>query len=94
MNRSADPSKTLPPASSAATPEWRAIETQTILDQLSQSLRQVLADHQAMLGVLLQRRAELPLELGELFEDAGNAYMEMSERVSQKFLIARNHTLD
>ena len=45
-----------------------------------------------MLGVLLQRHVELPLEIGELFEDAGNAYVEMSERVSQKFLIARNHT--
>lgn len=92
MNQSADSSKPPPRASSATPSEWRAVETQIILDQLSESLRRALADHQAMLGVLLQRRAELPLELGELFEDAGNAYMEMSERVSQKFLTARNHT--
>ncbi|MGP8232236.1 MAG: hypothetical protein ACLQL2_06155 [Methylovirgula sp.] len=86
------PSKPLPPTSSAKLSQWRTAETQTILDQLSDSLRQALADHQAMLGVLLQRHVELPLEIGELFEDAGNAYVEMSERVSQKFLIARNHT--
>ena len=53
-----------------------------------------LADHQTMLDVLLQRRAELPLELGELFEDASNAYMEMSERISQRFLSARNTLLE
>ena len=47
-----------------------------------------------MLDVLLQRRAELPLELGELFEDASNAYMEMSERISQRFLSARNTLLE
>ncbi len=92
MNRSVHPSKPLPPTSSAKLSQWRTAETQTILDQLSDSLRQALADHQAMLGVLLQRHVELPLEIGELFEDAGNAYVEMSERVSQKFLIARNHT--
>lgn len=43
-----------------------------------------------MLGILLQRRDNLPLEIGELFEDAGNAYLEMSERISEKFLMSRN----
>ena len=62
---------------------------QIVLEGLSNSLRQALADHQLMLDVLLQRRVELPLELGELFEDASNAYMEMSESVSRKFLISR-----
>jgi len=94
MNRSVHPSKTLAPTPSETASQWRTAETQTILKQLSDSLRQALADHQAMLGILLQRRAELPLEIGELFEDAGNAYMEMSERVSQKFLVGRNHTPD
>ncbi len=77
-------------SSSPPTATWRSAETKIVLDGLSKSLRQALADHQMMLDVLLQRRAELPLELGELFEDASNAYMEMSESVSRKFLIARN----
>jgi hypothetical protein len=83
-------------SSSSPTPTLRAAETKIVLDELSNSLRQALADHQMMLDVLLQRRAELPLELGELFEDASNAYMEMSESVSRKFLIARspNRRLD
>ncbi len=83
-------------SSSPPTPTWRSAETKIVLDGLSKSLRQALADHQMMLDVLLQRRAELPLELGELFEDASNAYMEMSESVSRKFLIARsqNQRLD
>ncbi len=77
-------------SSAPPTATWRSAETKIVLDGLSNSLRQALADHQMMLDVLLQRRAELPLELGELFEDASNAYMEMSESVSRKFLIARN----
>ena len=91
MNRSTDPSKGSP-ASSATPSGWRPSKRRPFSTSFRKSLRQALADHQAMLGVLLQRRTELPLELGELFEDAGNAYMEMSERVSQKFLTARNHT--
>jgi len=75
--------------SPSPTPAWRSAETKIVLEGLSSSLRQALADHQMMLDVLLQRRAEIPLELGELFEDASNAYMEMSESVSRKFLIAR-----
>ena len=71
------------------TQTWRSAETKIVLEALSKSLRQALADHQMMLDVLLQRRVELPLELGELFEDASNAYMEMSESVSRKFLISR-----
>jgi hypothetical protein len=71
------------------TPTWRSADTRVVLEGLSKSLRQALADHQMMLDVLLQRRVELPLELGELFEDASNAYMEMSESVSRKFLISR-----
>ncbi len=74
------------------TPTWRSAETKTILAELSRSVRQALAEHQMMLDVLLQRRAELPLDLGEIFEDASNAYMEMSESVSRKFLIARNNS--
>jgi len=84
------PSQPVKPAKAA----WRAAETKTVLDELSNSLRRALADHQMMLDILLQRRAELPLELGELFEDASNAYMEMSESVSQKFLIKRGSPVD
>jgi hypothetical protein len=91
MNRPPRSSRTSRPS---AKPAWRSAETQSVLDELSTSLRQALADHQMMLGVLLQRCAELPLELGELFEDTSNAYMEMSESVSQKFLTARSHPLE
>ena len=85
-----------PPRSPKAPPPrqtqtWRSAETKIVLEYFN-SLRQALADHQTMLDVLLQRRAEIPLELGELFEDASNAYMEMSESVSRKFLIARGRS--
>lgn len=76
--------------SPSPTPSWRSAETSVVLEGLSNSLRQALADHQMMLDILLQRRAEIPLELGELFEDASNAYMEMSESISRKFLVSRN----
>jgi hypothetical protein len=86
-----------PPSSSQdapfPSPSWRSAETKIVIEGLSNSLRQTLADHQMMLDVLLQRRAEIPLELGELFEDASNAYMEMSENISRKFLISRNRNL-
>jgi hypothetical protein len=90
MNKSMPPSQALPFASAAKLSQWRTSETQVILERLSQSLLQALADHQAMLGILLQRRDNLPLEIGELLEDASNAYMEMSERVSEKFLMSHN----
>jgi hypothetical protein len=90
MNQSTPPSKALPSASTAKLSQWRTTETQVVLERLSQSLRQALADHQTMLGILLQRRDNLPLEIGELLEDVSNAYMEMSERVSEKFLMSRN----
>ena len=77
------PSQSVKPAKAA----WRGAETKAVLDELSTSLRKALADHQMLLDILLQRRADLPLELGELFEDASNAYVEMSESVSLKFLI-------
>lgn len=68
---------------------WQNAETETVLALLSDSLKETMADHQLILELLLQRKAELPLELGELLEDASNAYMAMSESVSQKFLLAR-----
>ena len=95
MSRTPRPPETSPsPIKPASLGSWRAAETKTILDELSSSLRRSLADHQVMLDVLLERRAELPLELGELFEDASNAYMEMSESVSQNFLTARGSLLE
>jgi hypothetical protein len=94
MNRQSGSHETPPQPVKPAKAAWRAAETKTVLDELSSSLRKALADHQMMLDILLQRRAELPLELGELFEDASNAYMEMSESVSLKFLIRRGSPLE
>lgn len=71
------------------TVKWHNAETETVLALLSDSLKESLADHQDILELLLQRKVELPLELGELLEDASNAYMAMSESISQKFLLAR-----
>lgn len=93
MNRPGSHETTTQPVKPAKA-AWRAAETKTVLDELSSSLRRALADHQMLLDILLQRRAELPLELGELFEDASNAYMEMSESVSQKFLIKRSSPVE
>lgn len=68
--------------------DYRAVETETILARLADSLRKSIAEHQRMLDQLLQSQVELPvelrLELGVLLEDASNLYMSMSERVSRK----------
>lgn len=74
---------------STQSPEALPAETAAVLDTLSGSLRQALADHQSLLAALLERHAELPLALGELLEDTGNAYIEMSESVSRNFLLKR-----
>jgi hypothetical protein len=89
MNRLPSVSKPQKPSSKPAQAAWNSADTSALLDALSKSLRRALLDHQSMLDILLQRQAELPLSLGELLEDASNAYMEMSESVSRQFLNAR-----
>jgi hypothetical protein len=89
MNRLPSASKPQKPSSKLAQTAWHSADTSALLDMLSKSLRRALLDHQSMLDILRQRHAELPLSLGELLEDASNAYMEMSESVSRQFLNAR-----
>jgi hypothetical protein len=89
MNRLPSVSKSQKPPAKPAQTAWHSADSTALLDTLSKSLRRALLDHQSMLDILLQRRAELPLSLGELLEDASNAYMEMSESVSRQFLNAR-----
>ncbi|MGO9686770.1 MAG: hypothetical protein ACLPTZ_30055 [Beijerinckiaceae bacterium] len=52
-----------------------------------------MAEHQRMFEILLSRQADLPLEIGELLEDAGNHYFAMSENVSEKFLLFRGRKI-
>jgi len=70
--------------------DWKNAETQTVIALFRDSLKDSIADHQLILDLLLQRQVELPLDFGELLEDASNVYMAMSESVSQKFLISRD----
>lgn len=74
---------------STQTSEAVSAETAAALKALSGSLCQALAEHRALLAALLEQNAELPLALGELLEDTGNAYIEMSESVSRSFLLKR-----
>jgi hypothetical protein len=92
MNRPSHPSKL--PAPKFAKTAWPSAETEVLLATLTKSLRQGLADHQSLLEILLERQADLPLALGELLEDAGNAYIEMSESVSRRFLTARRQVAE
>jgi len=70
--------------------DWKSAETETVMALLRDSLRDSIADHQLILDLLMQREVELPPDLGELLEDASNAYMGMSETVSTQFLTSRH----
>jgi hypothetical protein len=68
-------------------------ETETVLALLTDSLRESIADHKRILDLLLQEEADLPLELGQLFDEASKAYKAMSESVNSKYLLARGRNI-
>jgi hypothetical protein len=64
-------------------------DSEAILTAFRSSLKRAMAEHRRMFEILLSRQVALPLEIGELLEDAGNHYFAMSESVSEKFLVCR-----
>jgi len=58
-------------------------ERQEITAFLRKDLRRVVNIHGAMFQKLLFQNEELPLELADLFEDAGNRYLDISEQITQ-----------
>jgi hypothetical protein len=47
-------------------------------------LKQVVTIHHVMFEKLLFQSNGIPLELAELFEDAGNVYLDISEQISKR----------
>lgn len=54
-----------------------------IVDYFREHLEQIVTIHQKMFDRLLFHQGDVPLELAELFEDAANTYLDLSERVSE-----------
>lgn len=67
--------------------ETTPLEREAVLDFFRSYLKQVVGIHQVMFEKLLAEDTELPLELAELFEDAGNTYIRISERISEDYLL-------
>jgi hypothetical protein len=56
-----------------------------VIEFFREYLKQVVTTHRVMFEKLLFESEGVPLELAELFEDAGNTYLDISERISQDF---------
>lgn len=54
-----------------------------IADFFRKDLREIVSTHRAMFEKLLFRNEKLPLELADLFEDVGNRYLDISDRISE-----------
>jgi hypothetical protein len=59
------------------------------LDLLLQHLRQVVAIHHAMFDKLLFDQVPSARELAELFEDAGNTYLQIAEQLNEDCALFR-----
>jgi hypothetical protein len=59
------------------------------VERFRAELMQVVTLHQAMFQKLLFEHPALPLELAELFEDAGNVYLGFSEAISAQHVQER-----
>lgn len=67
-------------------PDLERAQTDTIVDHMRSYLQQVVTLHTAMFQRLLFEGEGVPLELAELFEDAGNTYISLSESISKHHL--------
>jgi len=56
--------------------------SQEIATYFRKDLRGVVSTHRAMFEKLLFQNEKLPLELADLFEDVGNTYLDISDRIS------------
>lgn len=70
-------------------PDLEQAQADTIVDHLRAYLQQIVTLHTAMFQRLLFEGEGVPLELAELFEDAGNTYITLSESVSKHHLQRR-----
>lgn len=61
----------------------KRVERQEITAFLRKDLRRVVNIHTVMFQKLLFQVEELPLELADLFEDAGNRYLDISEQITR-----------
>lgn len=64
-------------------PDLDHADTDTLVDYLRSHLQQVVTLHTAMFQRLLFEGEGVPLELAELFDDAGNTYISLSESISK-----------
>ncbi len=61
------------------------LENDLIVDFFRSYLKEVVTIHHVMFEKLLFESEGVPLELAELFEDAGNVYISISERISKRY---------
>jgi len=69
--------------------QYGPVQGEAVWDYFRAYLRQVVGIHQTMFEKLLSDEGELPLELAELFKDAGDTYIRISERMNEDFLSRR-----
>jgi hypothetical protein len=69
-------------------PDLDHADMDTVVDYFRSHLQQVVTLHTAMFQRLLFEGEGVPLELAELFDDAGNTYISLSESIS-KFHVQR-----
>jgi len=68
-------------------PDLKQADPTAIMDFFRSYLQQVVTLHTAMFQKLLfEGEGSVPLELAELFEDAGNTYIRISESISKHHL--------
>lgn len=60
-------------------------DNELIIDFFRSYLKQVVTIHHAMFNKLLFQSEGIPLELAELFEDAGNVYLDISDEISRRY---------
>ncbi len=56
-----------------------------LVDFFRSYLKEVVTIHHVMFHKLLFQGNGVPLELAELFEDAGNVYLDLSEEISRRY---------
>lgn len=70
-------------------PNLEQADAGTVMDYFRSYLQQVVTLHAAMFQKLLFEADGVPLELAELFEDAGNTYLNISESITRHHLQRR-----
>ena len=70
-------------------PDLNQADAGAIMDYFRSYLQQVVTLHTATFQKLLFEGEGVPLELAELFEDAGNTYISISENISKHYLQRR-----